>query len=144
MKNNQALDEARKYLLYVSDALQAIASSYSTDKEDRTILNKFSSDLFEYSNGLEQLRNQITAKEQAKKKIKIVAELEYAYESQKRHTEKVRTDLRTVKALLKNAEKIGVEADIKEAKNRVVYYTNQFSIAEQNELKAKKEFEQGA
>lgn len=144
MKTNQTIDEARKYLLYVSDALQAIASSYSTDKEDRNILNKFSSDLFEYSNGLEQLKNKITAKEQVKKKIQIVAELEYVYDTQKRNTEKVRTNLRTVKALLKNAEKSGNDIDIKEAKNRVAYYSNQYNIAEQNELKAKTDLERGA
>lgn len=144
MKNNQALDEARKYLLYVSDALQAIASSYSTDKEDRTILNKFSSDLFEYSNGLEQLKNRITSKEQTKKKAQIVDALGFSYDEYKRVTAKVATNLRTVKALLKNAEKTGIEADIREAKNRVAYYSNQYTIAEQNELKAKKEFEQGA
>src|SRR5665213_3996609 len=93
MKINQTLTEARKYLLYISDALHATAQAYSTDKEDRTILEKYASDLFEYSNGLEQMKNNIVAKEQSKKKMQIVAELESTYETKKRITAKAANNL---------------------------------------------------
>lgn len=144
MRNNQTLEEARKYLLYVADALHATAQSYSTDREDREVLNKFASDLFEYSNGLEQLKNNIIAKEQIKRKVQITAELEDAYEAQKKITAKAVNNLRIVKSILEKAKKSGVEKDIEEAKRRVDYYTKQHTLAGQLELNAKRAFEQGA
>lgn len=144
MKANQTIDEARKYLLYVSDALHAVAETHSIDREDREVLNKFSSDLFEYSNGLEQLRNNIIAREQTKRKVQITAELEETYEYQKRITKKAANNVRIVKAGLENARKSGLEKDIEEAKRRVEYYVKQHMIAGQLELNAKRAFEQGA
>lgn len=144
MKTNQTLDEARKYLLYVSDALNSVAQAYSTDREDRTVLQKFAADLFEYSNGLEQLKTNIIAKEQTKKKVQIVAELESTYENQKRITIKATTNLRIIKAVLEKAKKSGVEKDIEEAKRRVAYYIQQHTLATQLEMNAKRDLEQGA
>ena len=144
MKANQTIDEARKYLLYVSDALHAVAESYSVDKEDRITLDKFAADLFQYSNGLEQLKNGMVSKEQLKKKAALTAELESIYEGHKRVAVKAKTNLNIVKAMLKKAEEAKIAADIEEAKKRVKYYTEQNNIAVQNELIAKREFEKGA
>jgi len=144
MKPNQTLNEARKYLLYVSDALHAVAQSHLVDREARSILDKYAADIFEYSNGLEKLGNHITAKEQTQKKLQVVAELQDIYEARKRNTIKARENLRIVKARLKQAEETGIEKDIEEAKQRVAYYSKQNIIAQQNELTAKREFEQGA
>jgi hypothetical protein len=141
MRNNQTLEEARKYLLYVSDALNSVAQAYSTDKEDRTVLQKFAADLFEYSNGLEQLKNNIIAKEQTKRKIQLSTDLESTYENQKRITAKTTNNLRIIKAVLEKAKKSGVEKDIEEAKRRVAYYTQQHTMATQLEMNAKRDLE---
>lgn len=144
MKTYHTLEEARKYLLYISDALNATAQSYSTDKEDRTVLEKIASDLFEYSNGLEQLKQNIVAKEENKRKLEIVADLESTYENQKRITAKATNNLRVIKAVLEKAKKSGVEADIEEAKRRLAYYTQQHDLALQLEANAKRDLERGA
>lgn len=144
MKTNQTLEEARKYLLYISDALHATAQAYSTDEEDRPILEKYASDIFEYSNGLEQLRNNIIAKEQSRKKMQVVAELESTYETKKRNTTKAANNLRIIKAVLETAKKAGVEKDIEEAKRRLAYYTQEHTVATQLEMNAKRDLEQGA
>ena len=144
MKPNQTINEARKYLLYVSDALHAIAQSHSVGKEERSILDKYAADIYEYSTGLEKLGNYIISKEQTKKKIQIVAELEDTYEARKRTTVKARENLCIVKGRLKLAEESKNEADIEEFKKRVAYYTTQHTAASYNELIAKREFEQGA
>jgi hypothetical protein len=144
MRSDKALDEARKYLLYVADALHSVAQSYSVEKQDKEVLQKFADDLFGYSKGLEQVKNRMLYGEQQKKKIAVTAELEGIYESQKRITEKAHSNLRIIKAVLKKAVEAGVERDIEETKARVAYYTKQNFIAEQLELKAKRDFEQGA
>jgi len=143
MKPHQTLDEARKYLLCISDALHGLAQAYSTDKEDRTTLEKFAADLFEYSNGLEQLKINITAKEQAKRKIQAATELQTTYESQKRITAKATNNLRIIKAVLEKAKESKVKADIDEAKRRLAFYTQQHALAVQLETNAKRELERG-
>jgi|SRR5579872_1369523 len=144
MKTHQTLDEARKYLLYVSEALHSVAQAYSTDKADRTTLEKFAADLYEYSNGLDQLKTNIVAKEQTKKKLEIVAELESTYQNRKKITANAATNVRIIKSVLEKAKKSGIEKDIEEAKRRVVYYNQQYDLALQLEAKAKKDFELGA
>ena len=144
MKPNQTLDEARKYLLYVSDALHAVAASHSVDRQEREIIEKYATDIFEYSNGLEKMKNHIISKEQSKKKLQVVAELEDIYAAHKKVAAKARENLRIVKARLKQAEEAGVLKDIEEAKVRVEYYSKQNLIAGQNELMAKRQLEQGA
>jgi predicted transcriptional regulator len=144
MKIHQTLDEARKYLLYVSDALNSVAQAYSTDKEDRTVLEKIASDIFDYSNGLDQLKNNIVSKEQTKRKLEVTADLESAYENQKRISAKATSNLRIIKAVLEKAKKSGIEKDIEEAKKRVAYYTQQHALATQLEMNAKRDLERGA
>lgn len=144
MKTHQTLDEARKYLLYVSDALHSVAQAYSTAKEDRSVLEKFASDIFDYSQGLDQLKTNIIAKEQTKKKLEIVAELEYTYQNRKKVTANAATNVRIIKSVLEKAKKLGIEKDIEEAKRRVVYYNQQYDLAMQLEAKAKKDLELGA
>jgi hypothetical protein len=144
MRSDKTLDEARKYLLYVADALQSVAQSYSIEKQDKEVLQKFADDLFGYSKGLEQLKNRMVYGEQQKKKVAVTAELEGIYESQKRNTEKARNNLRIIRAVWKKAVDSGVERDIEEARARMLYYKKQNFIAEQLELKAKRDFEQGA
>lgn len=143
MKPNQTLDEARKYLLVISDALHGLAQGYSTDKQDRILLEKFAADLYEYSNGIEQLKLNIVAKEQAKKKVEAAAELETVYEAQKRITAKATNNLRIIKAVLEKAEESKVKADIDEAKRRLAFYTQQHALAVQLEKNAKKDLERG-
>jgi hypothetical protein len=65
MKHNQTLDEARKYLLYISDALNGVSQSYSINKKERAIAAKYAADLYDYAKGLEQLNISISAKQQA-------------------------------------------------------------------------------
>ncbi|MGH7974742.1 MAG: hypothetical protein ACREBR_04405 [bacterium] len=144
MRNTQTLDEARKYLLYVSDALHAMASSYSFDKEERAVLAKYASDIFDYSKGLEQLKSSVVAKDQAAKKLQIIAELESTYDVRKRASVKAHENVRIVTARLKQVEKEGNKAEIEEWKRRLAHYKNQNLIAQQNEFVAKREFEQGA
>src|ERR1035437_1426086 len=122
MRTNQTLDEARKYLLYVSDALHAVAKAYSTDKHDREVLEKYATDLFDYSTGLEQLKLNITSREQSKKKLEMVADLESTYQSYKSINVKAQENLHIVKARLKQAIEAGIEKEIEEAKQRVEYY----------------------
>jgi hypothetical protein len=143
MKTNQILDEARKYLLYAADVLHSSSQNYSIEKQDRIVLEKYASDLFDYSKGIEQLKNHIIVGEQQKKKIQIVTELENTYDAHRRVADKVREDLRIVKATLKKAEESGNQADIEEMKKRLKYYSNQKLVAERNELNAKIEYEKG-
>lgn len=143
MNKNQTLDEARKYLLYVSDALHSVAQAYSTAKEDRSVLEKFASDIFDYSQGLDQLKTNIIAKEQTKKKLEIVAELESTYQNRKKVTANAAINVRIIKSVLEKAKKSGIEKDIEEAKRRVIYYNQQYDLAMQLEAKAKKDLERG-
>jgi hypothetical protein len=144
MKPNQTLDEASKYLLYISDALQGLAQGYSTDKQDRAALEKMAADLYDYANGLKQLKASIVSKEETKRKVQVVAELETVYEQKKRGTENATKNLHTIKAVLDRAKKSGIQTDIDEAKRRLAYYTQQYSLATQSELAAKRDLEQGA
>lgn len=144
MRTNQTLDEARKYLLYVSDALQAVADSYAPDKQDRELLKKYASDLFDYSTNLELIKNNIISKDQAKRKLQVVAELEYTYDMHKNATAKARKDLHIVQSFLKKAQAEGNERDIEEAKQRVEYYAKRAFVAGQDEAIAKRDLEQGA
>jgi|ERR1035437_479825 hypothetical protein len=144
MRTNQTLDEARKYLLYVSDALHAVAKAYSTDKHDREVLEKYATDLFDYSTGLEQLKLNITSREQSKKKLEMVAELESTYQSYKSINVKAQENLHIVKARLKQAIEAGIEKEIEEAKQRVEYYTKRHTTALYNEMVAKRDLELGA
>jgi hypothetical protein len=68
MKPINTLDEAYKYLLYIADALANVSSGYKIDKQDRVVLEKYANDLAEYAKGIEQVKNRILAKEEAKKK----------------------------------------------------------------------------
>jgi len=66
MKPISTLDEARKYLIYVTEALYSVSKLHSLDKQERMVLEKYSEDLFQYADGLEQVKNIIAAKEQKK------------------------------------------------------------------------------
>lgn len=143
MKTNQTLDEASKYLLYISDALHGLAQGYSTDKQDRIALEKIVADLFDYSNGLQQLKTNIISREDTKRKVQIVADLQTTYEYQKRITAKATNNLRIIKAVLEKAKESGVKADIDEAKRRLAFYTQQHALAIQLELSAKNDLERG-
>ena len=68
MKPTSTLDEAHKYLLYIADALANISNGYKIDKQDRIVLEKYANDLAEYAKGIEQVKNNIVMKEEAKKK----------------------------------------------------------------------------
>jgi hypothetical protein len=67
MRHNKTLDEARKYLLYVSDALNGVAGSYSIGKKERDIVAKYAADLYDYAKGLERLNDSISARQQEEK-----------------------------------------------------------------------------
>ena len=68
MKPLSTLDEAHKYLLYVADALANVSNGYKINKQDRIVLEKYANDLAEYAKGIEQVKNNIVMKEEAKKK----------------------------------------------------------------------------
>jgi len=144
MKPNQTLDEASKYLLYISDALQGLAQSYSTDKQDRAALEKIAADLYDYSKGIQQLKTNIISKEDTKRKIQVVAELQSVYEQKKRIRENAAKNLRTIQSVLDKVKDSGIQTDIEEAKRRLAYYTNEHSLAVQLEFNAKKDLERGA
>lgn len=144
MKPNQTLDEASKYLLYISDALHGLAQSYSIDKEDRAAVEKIAADLFDYYNGLQQLKTHVISKEETKRKVQVVAELQTVYDRQKRVTEKAANNVRIIKAVLEKVKGSGVKADIDEAKRRLAYYMHQHSLATQLEWNAKNDLERGA
>lgn len=67
MKPIQSLNEAHKYLLYIADALANVSNGYKIDKQDRIVLEKYANDLAEYAKGIEQVKNNIEMKEEAKK-----------------------------------------------------------------------------
>jgi len=144
MRTPQTLDEARKYILYVSDALQAMASSHSLDRQERDIVGTYAAGLLEYARGLEKIKTRVVAKERDKTKLQVVAELESNYEKHKKIAKTAHQNLHIVKAQLKQAEKLMVEIDINEAKCRVAYYAKQNDIATHNESMTKREFEQGS
>lgn len=144
MRPNQILDEARKYLFYVSDALTGASQSHSLDKKDRDLVAKYAADMREYAKGLEQLKNHIVSKEQEQKRIQIKADLKLRHEEHQRVLTKAEQNLRIVKNRLAELKKSGSEKDIEEAKTRVEYYTKQHLIAKQNEFIAKNDAERGA
>lgn len=80
MKPLSTLDEAHKYLLYVADALANVSNGYKINKQDRIVLEKYANDLAEYAKGIEQVKNNIEMKEEAKKK-----EIEEEEEQSKSH-----------------------------------------------------------
>ncbi len=142
MRTNQILDEARKYLYYVSDALNGAAQSHSIGRKEREIVAKYAADMIEYAKGLEQLKNHITSQEQ--KRIQIKADLEVRHEAHKKVLTQAVQNLRIVKSRLSEIKKSGTDKEIEEAKARLDYYTKQHLIARQNEFIAKRDFEQGA
>lgn len=144
MKPNQILDEARKYLFYVSETLNGASQSYSIGKKERDIIVKYAADMIEYAKGLDQLKNHIVSQEQAEKRIQVKAELEARHEEHKKILTRAEQNLRVVKARLVEIKKSGSEKEVEEAKTRVDYYTKQHLIAKQNEFIAKRDFEQGA
>ncbi len=144
MKPNQILDEAKKYLLYVSDALGSASQSYSIGRDEKEIMAKYSADILEYAKGLDNLKAHITAKEQAQKKEQILSTLEARYEAHKTVAVRAKKNLQIVEGQLKEMKKAGTEQQIEEVKARVDYYAKQNKIAQQNELIAKRDFEQGA
>ncbi len=143
MKSNQILDEARKYLLYVSDALSAVAKTYSTDRHDRQVLAQYAEELVSYADNLQRISNNVVTTNKEKQKQQVVAELEYVYTVRKNAAVKAKKDVEVVKSILKKAQVAGVEKDIEEAKLRVEYYIKRANVAQQNEIVAKREFEQG-
>lgn len=144
MKPNQILDESRKYLFYISEMLNGMSQSNSIDKKEREIVAKYAADMIEYAKGLEQLRNHITAQEQAEKRLQVLAELEARHKEHKTILIRAEQNLRIVKNRLTEIKKSGSEKDVEEAKTRVDYYTKQHLIAKQNEYIAKNDFERGA
>lgn len=144
MKPNQILDEARKYLFYVSDALTGASQSHSIGRKEREVVAKYAADMLEYAKGLEQLKLHIVSQEQEQKRIQVKAELEARHIEHKKVLTRAEQNLRIVKARLAEIKKAGSEKEIKEAETRVEYYTKQHAIAKQNEFIAKRDFEQGA
>ncbi len=144
MKPNQILDEARKYLFYISEALNGVSQSHAIDKKEREIVAKYAADMIEYAKGLDQLKQHITAREQEERRIQIKADLEVRHQEHKKVLVRAEQNLRIVKNRLIEIKKSGTEKEIEEAKARVDYYTKQHLIAKQNEFIAKRDFEQGA
>ena len=144
MRTNQILDEARKYLYYVSDALNGAAQSHSIGRKEREIVAKYAADMIEYAKGLEQLKNHITSQEHEQKRIQIKADLGIRHEAHKKVLTQAGQNLRIVRSRLAEIKKSGTDKEIEEAKARVDYYTKQHLIAVQNESIAKRDFEQGA
>ncbi len=68
MKPNKTLSEAHNYLVYVAEALESVSNQFNIDRNDKISLKKCAEDLYEYSKVVEQLKQRMEAKEQAKKK----------------------------------------------------------------------------
>lgn len=144
MKPNQIFDEARKYLFYVSDALNGASQSHSLGKKEREIVAKYAADMLEYAKGLEQLKNYVVSQELDQKRIQIKADLEERHQAHKKVLNRAEQNLRVVKNRLTEIKKSGSDKEIEEAKARVDYYTKQHLIAKQNESTAQNDFERGA
>ena len=144
MKPNQIIDEARKYLFYVSEALNGASQSHSIGKKEREVVAKYAADMIEYAKGLEQLKIHITAQEQEQKRIQVKADLEVRHEEHKKVLARAEQNLKIVKSRLTEIKKSGSEKEIEEAQARVEYYTKQHLVAKQNESIAKNDFELGA
>jgi hypothetical protein len=141
MKPNQILDEAKKYLLYVSDALGSASQSYSIGKQERDVIAKYSADIQAYAKGLEDLTTRIVAKEKAEKKIQVLAVLENRYTAYKSVAVRAKKNLQIVENQLKEMKKAGTEQQIQEVKARVDYYIKQNKVAQENELIAKRDLD---
>ena len=74
MKSIQTLDEVQKYLMCLADALDNQSRSFSIDKQDRVILEKYAEGLYEYYKGLEQLKNNMISKEEKKMEEETIEE----------------------------------------------------------------------
>jgi len=145
MRPIQTIDEAKKYLSYVADALAGVASSYGVDKHDREALEKFATGVLEYSKALDQFKLTLSAKEQAKRKIQVNAELEHVYEKCQHITKNAQENVRITDLRLKEAEKDGTKKDIDEYKRRLSFYMKEYLVAQRNEALAKRAMnEQGA
>ena len=145
MRPIQTIDEAKKYLSYVADALAGVASSYGVDKHDRETLEKFAGDMLEYLKALEQFKLNLSAKEQAKRRIQVNAELEQVYDNCKRVTKNAQENVRITDLRLKEVEKDGTKKDIDEYKRRLAFYMREYLVAQRNEALAKRAMnEQGA
>ena len=80
MNLEKTLSEAKQYLAYLSDALYKTSSSYKLHKLDKLALEKYSGDLFNIANSLDQiLINRHARKEQERK----INEEEQAKQEQK-------------------------------------------------------------
>jgi hypothetical protein len=144
MQPKQILEESKKYLLFISDALQGAAQSHLIGRAEREVCAKYSADMLEYFKGLEQLKIHIESQEQAAKRLQIKADLQIRHEEHKKVLIRAEQNLRIVKQRLAEIKKSGTEKETEEAQMRVDYYTKQQAIAKQNEFIAKRDFEQGA
>lgn len=144
MQPNQILDEARKYLFFISDALNGASQSHAIGKQERDIMTKYAADMIEYAKGMEELKTHIVSQEQAAKRLQIRADLEVRHTETKKVLTRAEQNLRIVKYRLTEIKKSGSDREIEEAKTRVDYYTKQHLIAKQNEFTAKSDFERGA
>jgi hypothetical protein len=68
MRPIQTLDEAHKYLMYIADALYNVGSTFHIDKQDKVVLEKYANDLAEYAKGIEQVKKNMLAKDEFKRK----------------------------------------------------------------------------
>lgn len=144
MKPKQIIEESKKYLSYISDALHGAAQSPSLGKAEREVFEKYSADMIEYAKGLEKLKLHLTAQEETAKRIQIKAELEERHAHHKKVLVIAEKNLKTIKEHFAEVKKSGSEKEIAEAQLKVDYYTKQHAIAAQNEFIAKRDFERGA
>ena len=68
MKPISTLDEAHKYLMYIADALWNVSSTFYIEKQDKVVLEKYANDLAEYAKGIEQVKRNMLARGEAKKR----------------------------------------------------------------------------
>lgn len=145
MQPVRTLDEISKYLLYASDALRGVASSFGVTRHEREALEKYSADILEYFKGLEQVKLDITAREASQRKLQVTAELQYTYEKCRRTTTNAQENIRITNARLKQVQKEGTKRDVEECKQRLAFYTREYVAAQRNEDLAKRAMiEQGA
>jgi len=144
MRPKQILEESKKYLLFVSDALNGAAQSPSIGKAEREVFAKYAADMHEYAKGLDALKVHLTAQEDAEKRLQVKADLQARHEHHKQVLGIAERNLKTIKAHFADVKKSGTENQIEDAKLKVEYYTKQHAIAKQNEFIAKRDFEQGA
>ena len=144
MHPKQILEESKKYLSFVSDALQGAAQSHMIGKAEREVFAKYAADMHEYIKGLEQLKIHLNAQEAAEKRLKIKADLQARHDHHLQVLGIAERNLKFVKGGLAGIKKSGTEKEIEEAQMRLDYYVKQHAVAKQNEFIAKRDFEQGA